>query len=45
MSYLRRFTDEEGEVEPMPDILPLNAFFLFPWVVILLTTSLIRLLD
>ncbi len=43
MSYLRRFTDEEGKVEPMPDILPLNAFFLFPWTAIVLTTLLIRL--
>ncbi|WP_230533400.1 hypothetical protein [Microvirga roseola] len=35
MSFLRRSTDERGEVEPMPAILPLNAFFLFPWMVIL----------
>ncbi|MFC4171555.1 sodium/glutamate symporter [Microvirga sp. GCM10011540] len=37
MSFLRRSTDERGEVEPMPAILPLNAFFIFPWMVILTT--------
>lgn len=37
MSFLRRFTDQSGPVEPMPMILPLNAFFLFPWMAILLT--------
>lgn len=37
MSFLRRFTDQSGPVEPMPVILPLNAFFLFPWMAILLT--------
>lgn len=42
---MRRFTDEEGEVDPMPDILPLSAFYLFPWTVILLTTLLMGLLS
>jgi hypothetical protein len=37
MSFLRRSTDEKGEVEPMPAILPLNAFYIFPWMVIGLT--------
>jgi len=37
MAYLRRLTDVEGPVEPMPVVLPLNAFFVFPWMVILLT--------
>ncbi len=37
MSFLRRTTDETGEVEPMPAILPLNAFYIFPWTAILLT--------
>lgn len=37
MGFLRRFTDEKGEVEPMPVVMPLNAFYLFPWMVILLT--------
>ena len=32
MSYLRRFTDEEGPVPPMPVVLPLNAFFVFSWL-------------
>jgi Na+/glutamate symporter len=35
MSFPRRFTDASGPVEPMPAILPLNAFFLFHWLVIL----------
>ena len=39
MAFLRRSSDEEGEVEPMPAILPVNAFFLFPWMVILLTRA------
>ena len=39
MSFLRRSSDEEGEVEPMPAILPMNAFFLLPWTVILLTRA------
>ncbi|WP_347159476.1 sodium/glutamate symporter [Pontibacter chitinilyticus] len=43
MSFLRRFMNEEGPVEPMPVIMPLNAFFLFPWMVILLTTVLLHL--
>lgn len=34
MVYLRRFTDEEGPVPPIPVILPLNAFFVIPWMVI-----------
>ncbi|WEX07989.1 sodium/glutamate symporter [Chelativorans sp. AA-79] len=37
MSFLRRSTDEAGEVEPMPAILPLSAFYIFPWTAILLT--------
>ena len=37
MAYLRRFTHVRGEVEPMPAVMPLNAFYLFPWLVILLT--------
>lgn len=36
MSHLRRFVHSEGDVEPMPFIMPLNAFYLFPWMVILL---------
>jgi Na+/glutamate symporter len=42
MSFLHRFTDEEGPVEPMPVNLPLNAFYLFPWMVIGLTHLLLR---
>lgn len=45
MAYLRRFTDEEGEVKPMPGILPLNALFLFPWIEIFITTLLIGTFD
>lgn len=37
MSYLRRFTTAKGPVPVMPVVLPLNAFFVFPWMVILLT--------
>ncbi|MDP9311534.1 MAG: hypothetical protein M3R24_11745 [Chloroflexota bacterium] len=37
MGFLRRFTTTHGPVEPMPAIMPLNAFYLFPWLVILLT--------
>lgn len=40
MAFLRRSSDEDGEVEPMPAILPMNAFFLFPWTVILFTQAL-----
>lgn len=42
MSLLHRFTDRDGEVEPMPAILPLNAFYLFPWLAILLTWLFLR---
>lgn len=41
MSFLRRFTGRRGEVEPMPVVLPLNAFYLFPWLAILLTRLLL----
>ncbi len=37
MTFPRRSTDEQARVEPMPAILPQNAFYLFPWMVILLT--------
>jgi ESS family glutamate:Na+ symporter len=37
MSYLRCFTTAKGPVPVMPVVLPLNAFFVFPWMVILLT--------
>lgn len=37
MSFLRHYTGVEGPVEPMPVILPLNAFFLFPWLAIFMT--------
>ncbi len=30
MSYLQRFTDEEGSINPVAIVLPLNAFYLFP---------------
>lgn len=43
MVYLRRFTDEEGPVPPMPVILPLNAFFVIPWMVIGLSSLMIHL--
>ncbi|PRY07301.1 sodium--glutamate symport carrier gltS [Pontibacter ummariensis] len=43
MGFLRRFIDEEGPVEPMPVIMPLNAFYLFPWMVVLLTTVILKL--
>ncbi len=43
MCYLRRFTDEEGPVPPMPVILPLNAFFVIPWMVILTSSLLLHL--
>lgn len=42
MSYLRRFTDEQGPIPVMPVILPLNAFFLFPWTVMLLSKLLLH---
>lgn len=45
MGFLRRFIDEEGPVEPMPVIMPLNAFYIFPWMVILITRLLLRLLG
>jgi ESS family glutamate:Na+ symporter len=31
-----RLTTVEGPVEPMPAVLPLNAMYLYPWMVILL---------
>lgn len=37
MSYLRRFQDEEGQPELVPAVLPLHAFFLFPWMTSVLT--------
>ena len=37
MGFLRRFIRADEPVEPMPVILPLNAFYLFPWIVALLT--------
>lgn len=37
MAFLRRFTGRRGPIEPMPIILPLNAFFIFPWIAVLLT--------
>ena len=37
MSYLRRSTTAKGPVPVMPVVLPLDAFFVFPWMVILLT--------
>lgn len=43
MSYLRRFTDEEGQPELVPAVLPLNAFFLFPWMAALLSMLLFSL--
>lgn len=43
MSFLRRFMNEEGPVEPMPVIMPLNAFYLFPWLMIFLTKLLLHL--
>lgn len=41
MAFLRRSTGLRGPVEPMPVILPLNAFYLYPWLVILLTRLLL----
>lgn len=41
MSYLRRFTDEKGPIPPTPIIVPLNAFFAIPWMVIGLSWFLI----
>jgi sodium--glutamate symport carrier gltS len=41
MAYLRRFTTVEGPAEPMPAVLPLNAMYLYPWMVILLTRLLL----
>ena len=37
MSYLQRFTDEEGPINPIAIVLPLNAFYLLPWTVAGLT--------
>ena len=37
MSYLRRFTDEEGQPELVPAVLPLHAFYIFPWTAALLS--------
>ncbi|MFC4173576.1 sodium/glutamate symporter [Microvirga sp. GCM10011540] len=45
MAFLRRSTDQQGEVEPMPAILPLNAFYIFPWMVILTTKALFAILG
>ncbi len=45
MAFLRRSTDEQGEIEPMPAILPLNAFYFFPWVVILTTEVVFNVLG
>lgn len=42
MSFLRRFAEENGPGRPVPVVLPLNAFFLFPWLVSLLTLLLLR---
>jgi ESS family glutamate:Na+ symporter len=36
MSFLRQFVHTRGDVEPMPVIMPLNAFYIFPWMVIFL---------
>ncbi len=39
IAFVRRFTGERGSVDPMPEILPLNTFFIFPWMVVLFTKA------
>lgn len=43
MAYLRRFTDEEGPVPPMPIILPLGSFYVIPWLTTGVSYALLRL--
>lgn len=43
MSYLRRFMDEEGQPELVPAVLPLHAFYIFPWTAALLTMLLFEI--
>lgn len=45
MSFLQRYVEEEGPVEPMPVIMPLNAFYLFPWIVILLSQGILAVFS
>lgn len=45
MSYLRRLQDEEGQPEPVPAVLPLHAFFLFPWMAALVTKLLFEIVG
>lgn len=42
MAYVRRFTEQTGETEPLPRVLPLNAFYLIPILVALLSAWLVR---
>ncbi|MDX1664589.1 MAG: sodium/glutamate symporter [Candidatus Promineifilaceae bacterium] len=36
IGFLRRFMDRRGTIEPMPEVMPPNSFYFFPWIVILL---------